>query len=147
MKTLKQLTKDFDYVNSEITEENFPLVKRDHKGYKLFHLNQNISSKDAIKEMRKEGYEPASLLELLEWTEWNGTDVVVALGSVAEVGGGRHVSCLDEDGSGRRLSLGWFDRDWFGRCRFLGVRLSSETGHLDTLPDTLTINGVMYKRQ
>lgn len=127
MKTLKQLIeeKKFDYVSSDITEEKFPIVDvpKDTE-YTLFQFGR-ISSKDAIKKMEKEGWRAANISELLSWKDWNNKDCVVALGSVAEVGGGRGVPCLDGDGSERSLILHWFDGGWDSVYRFLAMHTSS----------------------
>lgn len=80
MKTIKQLIKkhNFNWVNPNITEENFPVQERKGKvEYKLFHFDCDISSEDAIKEMAREGYEPATITDLLTWGEWNGKDNVL----------------------------------------------------------------------
>jgi hypothetical protein len=124
MKSLKKLieSKKFDWVNSNITEDLFPLVKRKHKGYKLFHFDRYISSEAVIREMEKEGYMPANTLELLEWKDWNDKDWVVALGSVGGVYGSRFVPGLDGGDSLRGLRLDHWGGGWLSRCRFLGVR-------------------------
>lgn len=128
MKTLKQLTKGFNYVNSDITEANFPLIDRKRKESKIFKFDRYISSKDVIKEMAKEGYEPANLYELLQYKgeeKW-----VVALGSVCGLRGSRHVAYLGGDAGHRELRLNYLDGDWNDYYRFLGVRkseLSSKT--------------------
>ncbi len=130
MKTLKQLieSQKFNWVNSSITSDNFPIQPIRNSDYKLFHFDKFISSKDAIKEMEKKGYLPANIYELLSWKDWNDKDFVIALGSVADVGSRRYVACLRRLGSRRGLSLGWFDGGWGDYCRFLAVRnLDSQT--------------------
>lgn len=144
----------FNYINSNITEENFPKIKREIKGYKIFHFNKYISSEDVMKEMQKEGYEPATIWELMDFKKWkwNEKDFVVALGSVALFDGGRHVGYLNTDSDGRYVGLYYYDGDWGDYYRFLAVRtvspksLSSSLtlGNLDTLPNELNINGVVY---
>jgi hypothetical protein len=127
MKKLKQLIKQnkFDYVDSDITETNFPDNGRHLKDFKLFHFNRNISSENVVKEMEKEGYVPANIYELLEWKDWNDKDSIVALGSVwLHWNGYRSVAYLDSDGSRRRLNLCIWDGDWFDDGRFLAVRKS-----------------------
>lgn len=127
MKSFKELTRKFDYVNSDI-ESNFSLEDCGNTDYKLFHFDKPISSEDAVKEMGKEGYSAANLYELLSWHGWNEKDFVVALGSVGEVGGDRYVPCLVKDGSGRGLYLGWWGYGWGSHSRFFAVRnLSSDT--------------------
>lgn len=116
--------KKFDWVNSDITDEVFPEENPRNTDYKLYHFDKYISSEDAIKKMEKEGYVPANIRELLAWSGWNEKDWVIALGSVGEVSGDRHVPVLSRRGSERRLLLGWFDFDWSSLCRFLAVRNS-----------------------
>lgn len=150
MKTLKlsQLIQDrkFDWVNSDITDDLFKLPKKLRTDFKIFHFDKYISSENAILEMKKVGYEPANIYELLSWKDWNNTDLVVALGSVGEVGGSRYVPYLSRSDSGRSLGLYWFGGDWRAYCRFLGVRsLSSESKVFrDSLAyskfETLTLN-------
>lgn len=128
----------FDWVNPEI-EKNLVMEKARSYNYKLFHFDKTLSSKEVIKEMEKEGYIPANSTELLSWKDWNNKDWVVALGSVARVGGGRGVLCLYGDGSERRLLLLWFGGGWNSGFRFLAVRTGSEepkklgVSHLDSL--------------
>lgn len=110
----------FDYVDTDI-EANFELEEVRGE-YRLFHFNRYISSEDAISEIEKEGYLPANATELLSWEDWNGTDSVIALGSVASVSGRRRVLSLWEFSSERSLHLCWFDRDWFVYCRFLAIK-------------------------
>lgn len=132
MKSFKQLTKDFDYVNSDI-EQNFPLTPLRSSEYKLYRFDRDITSEEAEKEMSKDGYAPATLAELLHWKDWNGEDWVVALGSVAMVGGGRRVPCLSRGGSERYLNLDWRGSAWPRDCRFLAVRSVSQVSAPDAL--------------
>lgn len=148
IKTFKGLTKRFDYVNSDI-EPNFTIEEPRSREYKLYHFDRYISSEDAVKEMGKDGYAPATLGELLSWKDWNESDWVVALGSVAEVSGDRRVPCLGGSGSGRGLRLSWWGRGWDRYGRFLAVRtesLGTQESPLETLtlPKELVINGVKY---
>lgn len=157
--SLKQFIKKnkITYVNPEIEKGIFPFVKPKKMEYKVFHFNRYISSEDVVKEIEKEGYTPATYSELMLWPDWNRTDFVVALGSVAEVHGDRSVPYLNEDGSKRGLDLFWWAIGWVSRCRFLAVRnLSSGSRSSDSvlepletqaLPDELVINGVTYIKQ
>ncbi len=135
---------NFDYINPDITDEMFPEPKEIGKDYSLFHFNRYISSDDAVKEMEKEGYRPATAHELLLWEGWNGKDWVVALGSSAKVHGGQLVPVLSVDHVGRGLVLRSRDDDWSAYYRFLRVRnMSFETQTLGTpalgLSDSLTL--------
>lgn len=126
---LNNLIKDrkFDWVSSDIEKAKWN-TEEIGSDYKLFHFDRYISSEDAIKEMEKEGYRAANIHELLLWKDWNDKDLVVALGSVARVGGRRRVSCLGGSASGRGLGLGCWDGGWGAFYRFLAVRnLSSGT--------------------
>src|SRR3990167_9554705 len=110
-KSLAQLIKDckFDWVNPNI-ETNFKT--EDVRGeFKVFHFGRYISSKDAVKEIEKEGYLPANLTELLSYAKdgWNDTDWVVALGSVAEVDSSRRVPYLYRYAARRDLYLTWWN--------------------------------------
>lgn len=118
--------KKFDYVNSNIVDGFFPEPTSISSDYKLFHINRYISSEDAIEEMKKEGYRAANAWELLQWPDWNEKDLVVALGSVGEVGGARLVPYLGRDDSERYLDLGLWDGSWGGDCRFLAVAIDSK---------------------
>lgn len=128
---------NFNYVNSNITEELFPAPREIRTNFKLYHFDRYILSEDAIKEMEKDGYSPANIYELLSWGEWNGIDFVVGLCSVARVDGDRRVPYLVRDDSKRNLYLAWWDDGWDSHYRFLAVRNSEtsslESGHLDTL--------------
>ncbi|MCR4280067.1 MAG: hypothetical protein NUV82_01420 [Candidatus Komeilibacteria bacterium] len=132
--TLKKMIEagKYDLVNRCITEENFPLSnelagKKTSVSAKLFHFDRSISSEDAISEMDRAGYRPATLAELLALgeaqPELQRQFPIIALGSVwRDAYGDRDVPELSVDGYERRLFLDWFDRDWDARCRFFAVR-------------------------
>ena len=136
MTILQRLISDgkYDSVNSNITDENFPVPENFVLGSdpKVFHFDRSISSEDVVKEMDKVGYRPAMIWDLLDFGAKNPEEQrkypIVGLGSV---GWGewlplRSVS-LDGRDSERCLYLRWWGRDWFARCRFLGVRKVSQT--------------------
>lgn len=129
----KTLTAQFNWVNSEI-EKSFPLTDVRGDEYKLFHFDQYISSEDAVTEIEKEGYSPATLSELLMWQGWNKKDWVVALGQSAQVGGVRRVPEIWRDFGFLRLVLNYWGDDWSSGHRFLAVRTQSlEPNALDPL--------------
>ena len=113
--------KEFDWVNSNITDTLFPEPKEIRNDFKLFHFDKYFSSEDAIKELEKYGWRAANAWELLSWKDWNGKDWVVALGSVGEVHGDHLVPSLDGGSSKRYLDLDWWGDDWSSFCRFLAV--------------------------
>lgn len=128
-------TKKFDYVNPNITEEKFPLPARlptEKTEYKLFKLDKEMTSKEVVKEIQEKGYTPANIYELLSWRDWNEEDLVIALGSVAEVDGDRSVTYLGGSDTGRGLHLYWWDDRWFRNYRFLAARNSSQTLEIKT---------------
>jgi len=127
---LKKLTKNFTYVNSHITEKTFP-TQEIRGELKVFHFDREITSKEIIEEMKKEGYEPANIYELIEYSknEWNKRDYVVALGSPWLYPGiGRLVSYIYDDNFYRSsLDLDKFAGDWCEDYRFLAVRKKSKS--------------------
>ena len=133
MKSFKQLTKGFAYVNPDI-ENNFPLEKVRGE-VKIYHFDKRMSSEDVITEMAKDGYVPANLSELL--TVDNKGEVVVALGSVCSLGGGRQVAYLYGFSVDRGLYLVYYDGDWDDDCRFAAVR------KLDLDPKTIEPSGTL----
>ena len=118
----------FDWTNSDIKDSLFETPKEISSNYKLFNFEKYISSEDAVKEMKQQGYRPAHAWELINYAKkgWNGTDWVVGLGSVGEVGGDRSVPCLNGIDSGRSLSLDWWDSGWDAYYRFLAVKVDSK---------------------
>lgn len=122
----------YDWKNSDITTKNFPVSpemigKKSDISAKLFYFNRDISSDDAISEMDKAGYRPATLMELLTlgvlFPELQRQFPIVALGSVwRDARVYRYVPCLYVGNSRRGLNLGWLDSNWDACCRFLGVR-------------------------
>ena len=138
MKPLAQVIagKKFDYVNDDIVKHFSATEVPENTEYKLYHFNKNMTSEEVIEVIKKDGYCPANISELLEWKEWNKKDCVVGLGSVAEVYGSRRVPCLYEVGSGRRLDLRWFGNNWGPTVRFLAIHnsqtLSTQKSDLST---------------
>ena len=126
MKSLAQLIKDkkFDWVNNDIEKHFVATEVPEDTEYKLFQFDRNISSKDAVKEIEKEGWRPANISELLSWKDWKD-EFVIALGSIAEVNGFHYVPCLSRGDSRWYLGLGWWDVGWAPVYRFLAVRHSS----------------------
>lgn len=115
-------------VNSNITEENFP-IKGSGKvdlNLELVCFNKYISSNEAIAELKKLGMRPATLPELLafdeKYLEEQRKYPILALGSVWRDWDGRNAPCLWDGSDGRRLRLYWIEVVWGGDCRFLVVR-------------------------
>lgn len=116
----------YDWKNGNITSDLFadkPTAGR----VNLELLNYGlIDSEDALARMKREGYRPATIFELLafgiKYPDIQRENPIIALGSVVRLDGNRHVACLVGLSSGRGLSLDWFDSCWSGQGRFLAVR-------------------------
>lgn len=117
----------YDWVNPDI-EKNFSVQGsgRVELGAELIHLNRNVSSDEALKELDRLGYRAATAEELLAfgaaYPEKQREFPIVALGTVRRVYGGRRVLFLWGGGLGRDLGLDWFGRGWNVYCRFPAVR-------------------------
>jgi hypothetical protein len=122
---------NYGWTNSDLTEKKFPVTEDQHGEWewKLFHFNRSISSEDAIRLMKEDGFEPAQTGHILTFGEINPEEQrkypIIGLGSVAEVDLDRRVPVLWNDCDGRKLYLFWFDDDWYDYYRFLGVRRRS----------------------
>jgi hypothetical protein len=118
----------YDWVNPDITADRFPIKGegKKKKVVELVHFNRDISSENAVKELKKMGLRPATIEELLafgaKYPEIQRKFLVISLGSSCELGGRRSVACLRRLGSGRGLNLSFWDGVWGGHYRFLGVR-------------------------
>ena len=118
----------YDWVNPNITEANFPIMMKGkfNLDAELFHFNRNISSEDAVEEMRKTGCRGAMIEELLSFgaknLELQRQFPIVALGSSCVLRGDRQVAYLVGGGFRRFLILDVWVGDWGGDVRFLGVR-------------------------
>lgn len=133
-KTIEQAIADgkYDGKNQNITDKNFPIApelagKRIEASARLFHFDRDISSDDAIAEMGKDGYRPATLMELLVldvmYPELHRQFSIIALGSVWCLAEGIPlVPCLEVFGTKREFYLCQFVRDWRPLFYFLGVR-------------------------
>lgn len=116
----------YDWKNDNITSNLFadkPTAGR----VKLELLNYGlIDSEDALARMKREGYRPANIFELLafgiKYPDLQKENPIIALGSVVRLGGGRRVAGLGRGSAERGLYLLWFDGSWRGQCRFLAVR-------------------------
>ena len=133
-KTLEQMIADgkYDDKNSDINKKNFPIKDATKRTVtiELFHFDRNISSEDAVKEMKKEGFRPATVEELLalgaDQPKLQREFPIIALGSVWRVFYGfRCVPSLNLDGDDRELNLPYWSHGWFGSCRFAAVRNNS----------------------
>jgi hypothetical protein len=118
----------YDWVNSDITPKRFPAHGHGKLELiaELVHFDRNISSDDAVAELERRGLRPATITELLAFgaaqPKKQRKFPIVALGSVAELGGERDVPYLYGGAASRRLGLHWRSVDWRGDSCFLAVR-------------------------
>jgi hypothetical protein len=96
----------FDWSNDNITSKNFSKLTDGQKSDKevfLFHFNKTMSSEEVIAKMDKAGYRPGNIWDLIglavKEPDLQRKFPIIALGSVCELGGDRHVPCLCEDSS------------------------------------------------
>lgn len=119
---------NYDWVNSDISEKNFP-VKGQGKvelNTELIHYDKSMGSDDIVRDMESRNLRPATLPELLAFGETYPDKQrefpVVALASVWQAWFGfRYVAYLSL-GSRRSLFLFVWSGDWCGDYRFLAVR-------------------------
>lgn len=119
----------YDYVNPDITQENFPLEGKSDVEAVLVHFDRSIESEQVLSELERLGLSPASMAELAVFgatnPELQPQFPIVALGSAwTRPNGRRLVGCLGSISDDRGLYLGWFDDGWDPGCRFLAVRKS-----------------------
>lgn len=116
---------NYGYVNEDITPKNFPITGKGKVDLEVVLVSFNIKE-SALKELDELGLRAATLPELLAFGEMHSevqrAFPIIALGSIANVGGNRHVPSLDGWGGERELRLSWFGSRWFGHCRFAAVR-------------------------
>lgn len=121
----------YDRITNSITEERYPLPieligKKITVSTRLFHFNRAICNKDAITEMNKLGFRPATIAETFALGE-SQPDLqskfpIIALGSVWYNSSGHgYVLILHADTGMRELRLERSDDDWSRNCRFLAV--------------------------
>lgn len=122
---------EYDWANSGINSKHFQTAKKGEAALnlELVHLNQVLTSEEAIAELKKRGLRHAEPHELLsfgvQYPEEQRKYPIVALGSVWQDWlGGRSVAYLRSCADGRSLNLACFDGRWSVRCRFLAVRES-----------------------
>ena len=128
--TLPQMIKaaNFDWVNSDITPEHFPVVGKGKKKFrfKLYEPKRFISSEDAVAMMAADGF-PAARHEagLAFAREYPGEQLkhpIPLLGSSAKGYRVRCVSYLRRYGTLRYLDLSGWAGDWYDAYAFLGAQ-------------------------
>ncbi len=137
LRSRSELEKDFSGEGSvSVVFDGRPWEKHDkcegmdetpgERDFFVKHFNRGIESEDAIVEMDKQGYRPATHLEAIAFAkahpEFQRQFWIVALGSFALLDDRRRVAVLGAGGGRRVLDGGWFGGGWRAGGRFLFVR-------------------------
>lgn len=131
--TLKQMIAGGNYVwRSYIDEKMFPLpvdligTKDTCEAY-IFHFKKDMLGSEAVKEMEKAGYRPATLPELLALGKSNPDlqrqSAIIALGQIWKSRDGKNIVPYLDNVTGRRvLYLYDFEGLWPAGQGFLGIK-------------------------
>ncbi len=122
---LKKLIENekFHYVNSDITTANFPLPKAveipTKDNCKLIYLSKTTTSEETLEMIKKEGYRPANIYELMLWFSKNKSSIkpyqwIVAFGQTWKDADGHHrvPYVLAHTHGDFEFSLGYFESVW-----------------------------------
>jgi len=132
-RTLEQAIAEsrYGWKNPNIISENFPISpemigKKIKVVARLYHFNYDISSKEAIEKMDKDGCRPATIMDLLglgiRYKFLQVSFPVVALGSVWTSSRDNHqVPIIGNFGHSYGINLICFGGGWGANCRFLGI--------------------------
>lgn len=128
--TVESLVKKgkYGWSNPSISSKKFPTkFSEQHKVETKLFFDYTTYSEDIIVEMKKQGFRPAELHELLTYGIKNPEEQrkypIIALSSPLRFWRpSRQVAYLGNDRKGRVLDLYYFDTDWHKGCRFLAVR-------------------------
>lgn len=119
----------YDWVNSDITQKNFPIEPSGavEVPLELVDFGRSVGSDEVLAEFDRRGLRAATLPELLAlgaaYPDLQRQFPIVALGSVwQDRDGDRLVPVLGVDDDGRDLGLDWFEREWHDDYRFFAVR-------------------------
>lgn len=122
----------YDWKNSDITAERFPLtLPAGPRDLVTAWFQRDMKSEAVEQWAAKNGYDVSPIDDLLAvgahpvHRELQRQFPIIAPGSSAVIDGHRHVPYLDGDDSERDLDLDWYDYGWSGYCRFLLARKKS----------------------
>lgn len=119
----------YNWVSEDVNHQNFPIRPRQYGMHlvKLFHFNQEISSEDAVTEIRLARWFPAMAAHILAYgaaaqeMEWEYP--IIALGQKGGFASGYHVLVLSQDQDGHCLDANaWESDSWPPHSRFLAFR-------------------------
>ncbi|MBW2579011.1 MAG: hypothetical protein JRE38_13255 [Deltaproteobacteria bacterium] len=119
----------YDWANSDITQEHFSVSGngKAERPLELVHFNREMTTDQALEELDKQDFRPATIEELLAfgatYLEIQREFPIVELGSVwRDQRGMRRAAYLHREGPRRSLHLYWIESNWYGSYRFLAVR-------------------------
>ncbi|MEE8131502.1 MAG: hypothetical protein V3T98_00400 [Candidatus Paceibacterota bacterium] len=119
----------YDSSNNNIMTKNFSSNRRGKTEAEitLIHFDSCMESEDVIREIDKQGFRLAELLELLafgaKYPDVQRDFPIVALGSAWQIPDGvRRMPCLGRVAGERVLDLGWFGSGWRSDVRFAVLR-------------------------
>lgn len=118
----------YGWCNSGLIEKHFSVTTEQIGDWewKLFCFDQSISSENAIRLIKEDGFALGQIGHILAFGEKYPEEQckypIVGLGSDAYVRLYRSVPELRSVDGKRRLDLGWFAYGWGRHYRFLGVR-------------------------
>lgn len=124
IKTFKELTKDFYYVNQNINDNQFPWPKDvDITGYKVIKMEKSFSSQEAMERIQEEGCRPATIQELILvvhahpelFPDGQRTSLIAFGTEYLDSDGHRRVPLVRRfSGGDREFDLGFFELGWGG---------------------------------
>lgn len=150
---IKDLLKGYSYINSNITEKNYPLPKSiDLTGVKIIRMGKSFSSQEALDRIKAEGYRPATIWELAGWKQENEAELkgksewYLAFGSTDFVAGGYRrvpsVYALSDGDFG--FELGYFVDVWGGNgCLVCFCDNTLKSSNLEKSESTLTLESAI----
>jgi hypothetical protein len=118
----------YDWSDGDINGKKFLIDRHGQEcvNAELVHLNEAVSTKDALRGLANRNLHTANIVETLTfgltYKDKQRKYPIVGLGSSCTVLGDRYFPCLWSIGSERRLDLHWTDSGWHSDCRFLAIR-------------------------
>jgi hypothetical protein len=90
---------------------------------KIFDFEEDVSSEDVLLELDKEGFRPATLVELLALAKiYHSSRAVASFGLMLKADNDSYVPYFFTNINGRKLDLHWFENGWNTSFHFLAVR-------------------------
>lgn len=105
----------YDVKNADVNDLNFPLLNEVYGKKEMFllHFKEDLSSADIIKKMKKAGYRPATLMDLLslaaKFPNFQRKTPIVALGSVTGDKGKMRAPVIYDSSGCHALGLSQYD--------------------------------------